>query len=85
MDPFTAFLINMAIGFALRAIAWMLTDPPPPPEAGTMADLTFPKTREGTDAGIVFGFVWRDSGNIFHHWTGDFKTKPIKSTASKKG
>ena len=79
-----SFFINLAIGLVLRAIAWALTDPPPPPEAGTMDDVTFPETREGKNAGIVWGFVWRHSTDSFHHWDGDFKTEPIKATAEKK-
>ncbi len=79
------FLINIAIGLILQAIAWMLTDPPPGPTPGTLDDVGFPKTREGSDAGLVFGFVHRTSDSIFHHWYGDFDKREIRNNVGKKG
>ena len=78
-------LLNIGIGLILQWIAFMLSDPPPDAEAGTQSDLDFPKVREGTDAGIVFGCVWRDSTSMFHHWSGDFNTREIRNTMGKKG
>ncbi len=84
MPLFGQMLVNLMIGLVLRAIAWMLSDPPPAPTAGTQDDLTFPNTREGSDAGLVFGTVWRDNTQMYHHWTGDFRSRAIRTSVGKK-
>lgn len=73
---------NIIIGLVLNYVSWLLRPQPEPPPAGTIDDVSVPKTEEGAEIGWVYGSVWIKDAQV--HWFGDFATEPIKSKQGKK-
>lgn len=73
---------NLIVGLVLNLVSYLLRPQPEPPPAGTIDDLSVPRTEEGAEIGVIYGSVWIKDPQVA--WYGDFGTEAIRSRQGKK-
>lgn len=78
------FIAQLAIGFGLLFIGYMLMPKPKPPKPPSVEDLKEPTAEAGRPIPVPFGSVQIDSPNILFYGDKDINHRSVGSGGGKK-